>query len=159
MRGADRGAELPSVDARRDAIIELLNDSLATELVCELRYKRHYFTSDGLVAPKIAEEFLGYAREESLHADRLARHIVALGGQPDFSPDSLARRSFVDYDDSCSLETMISSDLAAECIVIERYRQIIKQIGDTDPATRKLVEDILSDEEDHAEELREWLID
>ena len=157
--GTDRCTDLPPTQARRDSIIELLNDSLATELVCELRYKRHYFTSESLVAPKIAEEFLGYANEESLHADRLARRIVQIGGQPDYSPDSLARRSFVDYDDSCELEAMISADLAAERIVIERFLQIIRQIGDSDPTTRQLLQDILSDEEDQAEELKEWLDD
>jgi bacterioferritin len=143
----------------RQDIIKLLNDSLAAELVCMLRYKRHYFTADGLVAPKMAEEFLGYANEESAHADRLARRIVELGGEPDFSPDSLTQRSCVAYDDSSGLEAMISANLIAERLVVESYGQIIKLIGDRDPATRHLVQDILSDEEEHVEELKEWLAD
>jgi bacterioferritin len=143
----------------REHIIKLLNDSLATELVCVLRYKRHYFTADGLVAPKIAEEFLWYANEESVHADRLARRIVELGGEPDFSPDSLTQRSYVGYDDSLGLEAMIKANLIAEHVVVESYSQIIKQIGDKDAATRRLVEDILSEEEEHAEELKDWLAD
>jgi bacterioferritin len=141
----------------RTEIIGMLNALLATELVCMLRYKSHYFSSDGIEQPKVAREFLGYAQEEAGHADRLARHIVLLGGQPDFSPDSLARSSFVPYDPSGSLQSMIVSDLEAERTVIERYREVLKRIGTTDPATRYVVQDILADEEDHALELSQWL--
>jgi bacterioferritin len=155
----DLGAAGPQFNPWRQDIIKLLNDSLATELVCVLRYKRHYFTADGLVAPEIAKEFLGYANEESAHADRLARRIVELGGEPDFSPDSLTQRSYVAYDDSSDLQAMIKANLSAERAVIESYGQIIKRIGDKDSATRHLVQDILSDEEEHAEELKEWLAD
>jgi bacterioferritin len=154
----DQSAAEPQFNPWRQDIIKLLNDSLATELVCVLRYKRHYFTADGLVAPKIAEEFLGFANEESAHADRLARRIVELGGQPDFSPDSLTQRSYVAYDDSADLQAMIRANLIAERTVVESYGQIIKLIGDRDSATRRLVEDILSDEVEHAEELKEWLV-
>jgi len=136
-------------------IIEMLNDSLATELVCVLRYKRHYFTARQLLAQEIADEFLGYANEESAHADRLAHRIVELGGKPDFSPDSLSRRSRVAYDDSADLAGMIQADLIAERAVIETYLQIIKLIGDQDSTTRHLVEDILTDEEYHADELKD----
>jgi bacterioferritin len=140
-------------------IIKALNDSLATKLVCVLRYKRHHFIADGLAMPKIAGEFLGFANEESGHADRLARRIVELGGEPDFSPDSLTERSHVPYDDSQDLEAMIRANQTAEQIVIQSYGRIIKLIGDKDPATRHLLQDILSDEEEHAEELQEWLAD
>jgi len=141
----------------RQDIIKALNDSLATELVCVLRYKRHHFIADGLAMPKIAEEFLGYANEESAHADRLARRIVELGGAPDFSPDSLTERSYVAYDDSSDLEAMIRANQTAERVVVQSYGQIISLIGDKDPVTRHLLQDILTDEQVHAEELEEWL--
>jgi bacterioferritin len=157
--GPDLGAAGPQFNPWRQDIIKLLNDSLATELVCVLRYKRHYFTTDGLVAPQIAKEFLGYANEESAHADRLARRIVELGGEPDFSPDSLTRRSYVAYDDSSDLQGMIIANLIAERTVVESYGKIIKLIGDKDSATRHLVQDILTDEQEHAQELKEWLAD
>lgn len=155
----DLGAAGSQFNPWRQDIVKLLNDSLATELVCVLRYRRHHFTADGLEAPKIAKEFLGYANEEWAHADRLARRIVELGGEPDFSPDSLTQRSYVAYDDSSDLQAMIEANLIAERTVIEGYLQIIKRIGDKDSATRHLVQDILSDEEEHAEELEEWLAD
>ena len=154
----DRGAAGPQFNPWRQDIIKVLNDSLATELVCVLRYKGHHFIADGLAMPKIAEEFLGYANEESAHADRLARRIVELGGKPDFSPDSLTERSYVAFDDSSDLQAMIRANLMAERVVVESYGQIIKLIGDRDSATRRLVEDILSDEVEHAEELKEWLV-
>ena len=153
------GAVAPRFNPWRQDIIKMLNDSLATELVCVLRYKRHYFVADGLAMPKIAEEFLGFANEESAHADRLARRIVELGGEPDFSPDSLTERSYVAYDDSSGLEAMIRANQIAERVVAQSYGQLIKLIGDKDPATRHLLQDILTDEEEHAEELKEWLID
>jgi len=154
-----QGATAPRFEPWRESIIQALNDSLATELVCVLRYKRHYFTAGDLVAAKIAEEFLGYANEESAHADRLARRIVQLGGQPDFSPDSLSRRSRVAYDDSPDLAGMVRANLTAESTVIESYLEVIKLIGDTDSTTRQLIEDILIDEAEHAEELKDWLAD
>ncbi len=153
------GAVHPSYGPWRKDIIKLLNDSLATELVCVLRYKRHHFTADGLASPKIAEEFLVHANEESAHADRLAQRIVQLGGQPDFSPDSLSQRSHAAYDDSADLKAMIKANLIAERVAIESYSQIIALIGDKDSTTRRLLEDILSDEQEHAEELKDWLAD
>jgi bacterioferritin len=152
-------AEMPSDRAFGTDIIRLLNDSLATELVCVLRYKRHQFTADGLSLPKIAKEFWGYANEEAAHADRLAQRIVQLGGEPDFSPDSLTLRSYAAYDDSRDLQAMIAANLIAESAVIETYREIIRQIGDKDPASRSLVEDILIDEVEHAVELKDWTAD
>jgi bacterioferritin len=158
-RSPDQGAVTANHGPWRKDIIKLLNDSLATELVCVLRYKRHHFTADGLASPKIAEEFLVHANEESAHADRLARRIVQLGGEPDFSPDSLTKRSHAAYDDSPDLKAMIRADLVAERVAIEAYSQMIALIGDKDSSTRRLVEDILIDEQEHAEELKGWLAD
>ena len=158
-RSLDHGAVTPSYGPWRKDIIALLNDSLATELVCVLRYKRHHFTADGLASPKIAEEFLVHAGEEAGHADRLAQRIVQLGGKPDFSPDSLTRRSHAAYDDSADLKEMIRANLIAERVAIEAYSQMITLIGDKDSTTRRLIEDILSDEQQHAEELSDWLAD
>jgi bacterioferritin len=158
-RSLDQGAVTPSYGPWREDIIKLLNDSLATELVCVLRYKRHHFTADGLASAKIAEEFLVHANEESAHADRLAQRIVQLGGKPDFSPDSLTKRSHAEYNDSTDLKAMIKANLIAERVAIESYSQIIALIGDKDSTTRRLLEDILSDEQEHAEELKDWLAD
>ena len=158
-RSLDQGAVTPSYGPGpwREDVIKLLNDSLATELVCVLRYKRHHFTADGLASPKIAEEFLVHANEEAAHADRLAQRIVQLGGEPDFSPDSLTKRSHAAYDDSSDLKAMIKANLIAERVAIEAYSQIIALIGDKDSTTRRLLEDILSDEQEHADELKDWL--
>jgi bacterioferritin len=155
----DQGAVTPSYGPWRNDIIQLLNDCLATELVCVLRYRRHHFTAAGLASPKIAEEFLVHANEESTHADRLAQRIVQLGGEPDFSPDSLSQRSHAAYDDSTGLKAMIRANLIAERVAIETYSQLIALIGDKDTTTRRLLEDILSDEQEHAEELKDWLSD
>lgn len=158
-RSLDQGALTPSYGPWRKDIIKLLNDSLATELVCVLRYKRHHFTAHGLASAKIADEFLVHANEESVHADRLAQRIVQLGGEPDFSPDSLSKRSHAGYDDSKDLKAMIKSNLIAERVAIESYSQLIELIGNKDSTTRRLLEDILSDEQKHAEELKDWLTD
>lgn len=158
-RSLDQGAVTPHSSPFREDIIKLLNDSLATELVCVLRYKRHHFTAEGLASPKIAEEFLVHANEEAAHADRLAKRIVQLGGEPDFSPDSLTGRSHASYDDSTDLKAMIKANLIAERVAIEAYSQLITLIGDKDSTTRRLLEDILSDEQEHAEELKDWLAD
>ncbi|MFN7570918.1 MAG: bacterioferritin [Betaproteobacteria bacterium] len=154
-------ADPPSAeDAQwRDALIALLNDALATELVCMLRYKRHHFTARGLESLKIGEEFLAHARKEAVHADRLAQRIVQLGGEPDFAPDTLSRRSHAAYDESRELRAMIEANLVAERIAVESYSQSIALVGARDPSTRRLLEDILADEQEHAEELRGWLAD
>ncbi len=151
------GAVTPSYGPWRKDIIKLLNDSLATELVCVLRYKRHHYTAHGLESPKIADEFLVHAQEESAHADKLAERIVQLGGEPNFSPDSLTKRSHADYDDSLDLKSMIRANLIAERVAIEAYSQIIHLIGDKDATTRRILEDILSQEQEHADELADWL--
>lgn len=151
------GAITPAYGPHREAIIKLLNDSLATELVCVLRYKRHHFMATGLASPKIAEEFLTHANEESAHADLLARRIVQLGGEPDFSPSTLLQRSHADYDESNDLQTMVRVNLVAERIAIEAYRQMITLMADKDPTTRRVLESILAQEEEHADELKDWL--
>ncbi len=156
-KSIDDGAVTPAYGPHRDAIVKLLNDSLATELVCVLRYKRHHFMATGLSSPAIADEFLVHANEESAHADRIAKRIVQLGGEPDFSPATLLSRSHADYDDSNDLRTMIRVNLVSERIAVETYRQMITLVADKDPTTRRLLEDILADEEEHADELSDWL--
>ncbi len=158
-RSLNQGAVTPNYGPWREDIIKLLNDSLATELVCVLRYKRHHFTADGLASPKIADEFLVHANEESAHADRIAQRIVQLGGQPDFAPATLVQRSHAAYDEALALKDMIQANLVAERVAIEIYSQMITLIGDRDSTTRRLLEDILSDEQQHAEELKDWLAD
>jgi len=158
-RSLAQGAVTPSYGPWRNDVIKLLNDSLATELICVLRYKRHHFTAAGLASAKIADEFLVHANEEAAHADRIAQRIVQLGGAPDFSPDSLTQRSHAAYDESLDLKAMIKANLIAERVAIEAYTQIIGLIGDRDPTTRRLLEDILSDEQEHADELKDWLED
>jgi bacterioferritin len=158
-QGLDQGALTPHYGPWRQDVVKLLNDSLATEIVCVLRYKRHHFTAQGLASPKIADEFLVHANQESAHADLLAKRIVQLGGSPDYSPDSLARRSHAAYDESLDLKSMIKANLIAERVAIESYSQMIALIGDKDSTTRRIVEEILSDEQEHAEDLRDWLAD
>ena len=158
-KSLDDGAVTPAYGPHREAVIKLLNDSLATELVCVLRYKRHHFMASGMASPKIAEEFMVHAMEESAHADRIAKRIVQLGGEPDFSPNTLLERSHADYDDSNDLKTMIRVNLIAERVAVETYRQMIALMGDWDSTTRRMLEDILADEEEHADELADWLKD
>ena len=151
------GAVTPSYGPHRAAIVKLLNDALATELVCVLRYKRHYFTAEGMTSPAIKEELLEHANEEAAHADMLAERIVQLGGEPDFAPDSLTARSHAQYDSSKDLQVMLRADLVAERIAVESYRQMIRLIGDHDPTTRRILEEILAQEEEHADEIKDWL--
>ena len=153
----DQGAITPAYGPHRDAIIKLLNGALATELVCVLRYKRHHFMASGASSPKIAEEFMVHANEEAGHADRIAERIVQLGGEPDFSPSTLLQRSHADYNEANDLKTMIRANLIAERIAIEAYRQMIALLADKDPTTRRMLEDILAVEEEHADELKDWL--
>jgi len=156
-RSLDQGPVTPSYGPWREDIVKLLNDALATELVCVLRYKRHHYTAKGLASPKIAEEFMVHAQEETAHADEIAERIVQLGGEPDFAPDRLTERSHADYDDSTDLKAMIRSNLIAERIAIEAYTQMIMLIGDKDSTTRRMLEGILSQEQEHAEELADWM--
>jgi len=156
-RSLDQGPVTPSYGPWREDIVKLLNDALATELVCVLRYKRHHYTAKGLSSPKIAEEFMVHAQEETAHADEIAERIVQLGGEPDFAPDRLIERSHADYNDSTELKAMIKANLIAERIAIEAYTQMITLIGDKDSTTRRMLEGILSQEQEHAEELADWM--
>jgi bacterioferritin len=153
----DQGVITPAYGPHRDAIVKLLNDALATELVCVLRYKRHHFMASGAASSPIADEFMVHANEEAGHADRIAQRIVQLGGEPDFSPSTLLERSHADYDESNDLKTMVRVNLIAERIAVEAYRQMITLLADKDPTTRRMLEDILADEEEHADELKDWL--
>lgn len=153
----DDGVITPAYGPHREAIIQLLNDALATELVCVLRYKRHHFTATGLSSASIAQEFMVHANEEAAHADLIAKRIVQLGGEPDFSPDSLLGRSHAEYDEYKDLKAMVRANLIAERVAVETYRQMVALIGDKDPTTRRLIEHILEEEEEHADELKDWL--
>ena len=131
----------------------MLNEALATEIVCVLRYRRHHFMADGLHAEPVAQEFLQHAIEEQAHADEIAARIVQLGGAPNFSPEGLASRSHSEYDESESLVEMIREDLVAERIAIESYGEMIRYLGNDDPTTRRMLEGILAMEEEHADDL------
>lgn len=139
--------------ADRETVIKLLNDSLATEIVCRLRYKRHYFMATGIKASVAAAEFQEHADQEQEHADRLAERIVQLGGEPDFNPEGLLTRSHAQYAEGHDLRDMIKEDLIAERIAIDTYREIVQYIGDKDPTTRRIFEDILAQEEEHADDM------
>lgn len=152
-RHIEEGALTENYSADRDTVLRLLNEALATEIVCTLRYKRHYFTARGLASAGVADEFLEHAREEDEHADLFAERISQLGGEPDFSPDTLTTRSHAEYVPGHSLVDMIKEDLVAERIAIESYREAIQYIGVSDPTTRRLFEQVLAVEEEHADEL------
>ncbi len=156
-KSLEEGAVTPSYGPWRDDIIKLLNDSLATELVCILRYKRHHYTAKGLASPKIAEEFMVHAQEETTHSEMIAERITQLGGEPDFAPTTLLERSHADYDESADLKSMIKANLIAERVAIEAYSQMIMLIGEKDPTTRRVLEQILEQEQEHADELKDWL--
>jgi bacterioferritin len=134
-------------------VIRLLNEALATESVCVLRYKRHYFMASGINAQSVAQEFLQHATEEQLHADQIAQRIVQLGGAPNFSPEGLHTRSHSEYVEGTSLVDMIQENLVAERIAIDSYREMIHYFGNEDPTTRRLMEGILATEEEHADDL------
>jgi bacterioferritin len=155
----EEGAITAGYGADRQTVIKLLNDALATEVVCVLRYKRHYFMSQGINAQSIAAEFLEHANEEQAHADQIAARIVQLGGEPDFSPDGLSSRSHSEYVEGGTLVDMIKEDLVAERIAIDSYRELITYLGDQDPTTRRLMEQILAVEEEHADDLVDLLQD
>jgi bacterioferritin len=155
----DEGAVTASYDADRDTVLKLLNDALATELVCVLRYRRHHFMAKGLDAKSVADEFLVHANEEQGHADQIAARIVQLGGEPDFSPDTLSGRAHAEYIPGGSLVEMIKEDLVAERIAIDSYREIIAYLGDNDSTSRRLMEEILAKEEEHADDLANLLED
>jgi bacterioferritin len=153
----ENGAVTDSYSADRDAVLQLLNEALATELVCVLRYRRHYFMADGMQAESVKQEFLEHSQEEQAHADLLAARIVQLEGEPNFDPEGLAGRSHAEYVAGDTLESMIREDLVAERIAIDSYKEMIAYIGPRDPTTRRMLEEILAKEEEHAEDLSSML--
>jgi len=149
----DRGAVTSTYGADREAVLRMLDEALATELVCVLRYKRHFFMAQGLYAESVAQEFAEHAAEEQAHADRIAGRIVQLGGAPDFSPETLAARSHAEYVEADGLIDMLRENLVAERIAIDSYREMIVFLGSEDSTTRRMLEEILAVEEEHAEDL------
>jgi len=147
------GAVTEGYRGDRKQVLALLNTSLATELVCVLRYRRHYYMASGIHAKSIAAEFLQHAKDEQEHADMIATRIVQLDGEPDFAPKGLAERSQSEYIEGSDLVEMLEEDLVAERLVIDSYREIVQYLGNDDPTTRRLLESILADEEEHAEDL------
>lgn len=152
-----QGAITPSYTADRDTVVRLLNEALATEWVCVLRYYRHYFSASGMFADAVKAEFLEHAQQELEHANLISERIVQLGGEPDFSPDGLLSRSHAEYREGTSLVDMIKEDLVAERVAIDSYREIIQFLGDKDPTSRRVMESILAVEEEHADDMADLL--
>jgi bacterioferritin len=151
------GAITEGYHADRKKVIDVLNQALATEIVCILRYKRHYFMATGIHANAVAAEFLEHANDEQGHADRIAQRITQLDGAPDFNPEGLATRSHSEYKPGKTLVDMIKEDLVAERIAIESYGEIVRFLGEGDITSRRMMEEILADEEDHADDLKNLL--
>jgi len=149
----EKGAVTDGYKADLQTVLRLLNEALATEIVCVLRYKRHQFTAHGVSAQSVADEFAEHAAEEQEHADMIAKRIVELGGDPNFSPEGIATRSHSEYKEGDTLTEMIKEDLVAERIAIESYSEIIRYLGNNDPTSRRLMEEILAKEEEHAEDM------
>jgi bacterioferritin len=147
------GAVTEAYQADRDKVVAVLNEVLATEIVCTLRYKHHYYMASGIHAAPVAAEFLEHATQEQAHADSVAKRITELGGKPNFNPDGLHTRSHAEYKEGENLEDMIKEDLIAERIAIDSYREMATYIGERDPTTRRLLEEILAVEEEHADDL------
>jgi bacterioferritin len=147
----EKGAVTPAYG--RDAAVRLLNEALATEIVCVLRYRRHHFMASGIHYQSVADEFMQHAQEEQQHADRIAERIRQLGGAPDFNPQGLLTRSHSQYAEGQSLMDMIKEDLIAERIAIESYLELIRFFGDNDPTSRRLMEEVLQQEEEHADDM------
>jgi bacterioferritin len=155
----EEGAVTDGYRADRDTVIKILNEALATEIVCVLRYKRHYFMAQGIHAEPIAQEFLQHANEEQGHADQIAGRIVQLGGAPNFSPEGMLTRSHSEYVEGQTLIDMIKEDLIAERIAIDSYTEMIHYVADNDITTRRMLEGILAVEEEHADDLSSFLAD
>ncbi|MEP7205472.1 MAG: ferritin-like domain-containing protein [Casimicrobiaceae bacterium] len=151
------GAVTAGYGANRETVVKLLNEALATELVCVLRYKRHYYMAQGPHSDAAAAEFMEHAQQEADHADQIAARIVQLGGEPDFSPDTLTSRSHAEYVPGTDLMSMIREDLVAERIAIDSYREMALFIGEGDPTTRRMLEEIMAVEEEHADDLASLL--
>jgi bacterioferritin len=149
----ENGAVTEGYKADRETVVKLLNEALATEIVCVLRYKRHYFMATGINAESVAAEFLQHANEEQGHADQIAQRIVQLKGEPNFNPEGLLTRSHAEYVEGNTLIDMIREDLVAERIAIDSYREMVTYFGNNDPTSRRMLEGILAMEEEHAEDL------
>ena len=149
----EKGAVTAGYTADRETVIKLLHEALATELVCVLRYKRHYFMANGIHADSVAAEFLEHANDEQGHADQIAARIVQLGGAPNFNPEGLLTRSHAEYVEGDTLTDMIKEDLVAERIAIDSYREMVRYFGNDDPTSRRMIEGILAVEEEHADDL------
>ena len=152
-RHIEKGAVTEGYKADRETVIKVLNEALATEIVCVLRYRRHYFMASGINADSVAAEFLQHSNDEQGHADLIAQRIVQLGGAPDLNPEGLLTRSHAEYVEGETLTDMIKEDLVAERIAIDSYREIIQYLGNDDPTSRRLMETILAVEEEHADDL------
>jgi len=150
----ENGAVTDAYQADRETVIRVLNEALATEIVCVLRYKRHHYMAAGIHAQAVAEEFSEHASEEQQHADMIAERIVQLGGAPNFSPEGLAMRSHSQYVEGTTLVDMIREDLVAERIAIDSYSEIIRYLGTNDPTSRRVLEEILAKEEEHADDMK-----
>jgi len=149
----EKGAVTEGYKADRETVIKVLNEALATEIVCVLRYRRHYFMASGINADSVAAEFLQHSNDEQGHADQIAQRIVQLGGAPNLNPEGLLTRSHAEYVEGETLTDMIKEDLVAERIAIDSYREIIQYLGNDDPTSRRLMETILAVEEEHADDL------
>lgn len=158
-RHIQEGAVTEGYHADRETVLQLLNEALATEIVCNLRYRRHFFMAQGIHSESIRMEFKEHADQELMHADQIAERIVQLGGEPDFNPEGILSRSHSEYVVGANLEEMAREDLVAERVAIDSYREMIIYLGDKDPTTRRLFEGILAVEEEHADDLANWLRD
>ena len=153
----ERGAVTEGYKANRETVVNVLNEALATEIVCNLRYRRHYFMAMGIHAQPVAAEFLQHANEEQQHADQIAERITQLGGAPNFNPEGLLTRSHAEYVEGASLIDMIRENLVAERIAIDSYGEIVRYLGNNDPTTRRMMESILAVEEEHADDMADLL--
>ena len=156
-KNIEDGAITSSYSADREVVIKLLNEALATEWVCVLRYYRHYFMASGMLADSVKAEFLEHAQQEQAHANLLAERIVQLGGEPDLNPDTLTARAHAEYKEGQDLRDMVKEDLIAERIAIDSYREMINYIGNRDTTTKRILESILAQEEEHADEFSDLL--
>ena len=156
-KNIEDGAITSTYSADKEVVIKLLNEALATEWVCVLRYYRHYFMASGMLADAVKAEFLEHAQQEQEHANKIAERIVQLGGEPDLNPDTLTKRAHAEYKEGKNLREMVTEDLIAERIAIDSYREMIDYIGDKDTTTKRILESILAQEEEHADEFSDLL--
>ena len=156
-RNIDKGAVTETYTADKATVIKLLNEALATEWVCVLRYYRHYFMASGMFADTVKAEFLEHASQEQEHAKLIAERIVQLGGEPDLDPDTLTRRAHAEYKPGTDLRDMVRENLVAERIAIDSYREMINYVGDRDTTTKRILEHVLAQEEEHADDMKDLL--